>query len=136
MNWIDDKLVSEHERNRPKPDELSPDTVQQQKKRNLALATGTWKRLIKAVRADIAKFNDSKPDRRVSVSATAEFISLDWSNPPQEALLVSRKLQGTSAKYEARQNHRQRTKHEGTINLLTEGAESLSEKLLAPLLFP
>ena len=33
-------------------------------------------------------------------------------------------------------DQRQRTKHEGTINLLTEGAESLSEKLLAPLLFP
>jgi hypothetical protein len=46
MNWIDDKLVSERERNRPKPDELSPDTVHRQKKRNLALATGTSKRLI------------------------------------------------------------------------------------------
>lgn len=133
MNWIDNKL-DDRDRHKPKTEDRSTDTVRQHK-RDLAAAAETWGRVVDAVRSDIAKFNAKSPARRVNVSATPEFISLDCNNPPQEALLVSRKLHETTATYAAPDRPKQRTPHEGTINLLTENAESLSEKLLSSVLF-
>jgi hypothetical protein len=51
--------------------------------------------------------------------------------------MISRKLNETTANYAAPQkpNERKAHAHEGTINLLTDSAESVSEKLLAPVLF-
>lgn len=133
MNWIDDKL-DERELRKPAPETFNPDTVQQHK-RNMASATEAWNRLIEVIRADVSKFNARSPVRRVNVSATSEYVDVYWGAPPRTALMISRKLTETTARYEAPQKPDERTKHEGTIDLLTGDAESLSERLLAPVLF-
>ena len=133
MNWIDDKF-DEREHHKPTPEEHNAETVQQHK-RNLALAAKTWNRLIEVVRDDIRRFNARSPVRRAKVSATFECIDVHWDSPLQTALMISRKLNETTANYAAPQKPNERKAHEGTINLLTDSAESVSEKLLAPVLF-
>jgi hypothetical protein len=133
MSWVDDKM-DEREFRKSAPDTFNPDTVQQHN-RNLASATEAWTRLIEVIRADVGKFNARSPVRRVNVSATAEYIDVYWGAPSQTALMISRKLTETTAKYNASQKPDQSTQHEGTINLLTESTESLSARLLAPVLF-
>jgi len=133
MNWMDKKLKERDQRDL-KPEESNTDAVEQHR-RGLLQATEIWRELISLARVDIAKYNARSPERRINMSATLEFISLDWSNPPQEALLVSRKLNATTANYEARQKPDELRPHKGMIDLLTETAESLSEQLLEPVLF-
>jgi hypothetical protein len=99
MNWIDDKF-DEREHHKPTPEEHNAETVQQHK-RNLALAAKTWNRLIEVVRDDIRRFNARSPVRRAKVSATFECIDVHWDSPLQTALMISRKLNETTANYAA-----------------------------------
>src|ERR1019366_9082411 len=92
-------------------------------KRNLALAAKTWNRLIEVVRDDIRRFNARSPVRRAKVSATFECIDVHWDSPLQTALMISRKLNETTANYAAVARQNERKAHEGTINLLTDSAE-------------
>jgi hypothetical protein len=133
MNWIDDQL-DERDRRRAAPETFNPDTLQQHE-RNLASASEAWKRLTEVLKADIGKFNARSPARRVDVSATSEYVEVYWGAPSQTALMISRKLTETTAKYESPLKPDERTKREGTIDLLMEDTESLSERLLTPLLF-
>ena len=65
-----------------------------------------------------------------------EVIGVFWRSAPQEVLVVSRKLNQTTAQYEAPPTLGRYQKHEGEIDLLRDDAAKLSEKLLSPILFP
>lgn len=121
-----DEKLNERDRNKQTPFAVSPETIQKHKD-DLALAAKAWNALAEQIKADIAKFNVRTPDQRVSATTTPETILLYWNNPPRDALTVSRKASETTANYKP---------HEGTINLLTDEPEKLSEVLLSPVLFP
>jgi hypothetical protein len=129
-----DEKLNERDRNQQKLYIVNPSTIQKHKD-DIALATDKWKLLANEIKADIDKFNARTPDHRVSVSATSEIILLYWNNPPRDALTISRKASETTANYAAPDNPEIRKAHEGTINLLTDDPEKLSESLLSPVLF-
>ncbi len=131
MDW----KLDERDRRKPSISTASPETVQKHKD-DLALATKSWEKLAEDIKSDIAKWNARTPEQRLNVSATPEFIGVFWRSAPKEVLVVSRKLNQTTARYGAPPTLRQYQKHEGEIDLLREDAAKLSEELLSPVLFP
>ena len=130
-----DEKLDERDRQKPAPRAANPEAIQRHKD-NIAHATAAWKQLSEDIKSDIAKWNARTPEQRLNVSATAETIGVFWLNAPQEVLMVSRKSSETTVRYESPQTLGRHGGREGSIDLLTADATSLSERLLSPVLFP